>query len=185
MRDGINRLVGNGKFLAMQTWTRMRTTKLGLGVAAVAAFSILGAGMMMNTKAATIPSTLTFGTAADTTLNKTYPTTNYGGGQTVETDNSPIMNGLLKFTVSGTGGAAVQSAKIRLYVTNASVNGGSFYRTADTAWSETAVNWNTGPAADTTPFATLGSVTAGQWVEVDASSIIKGDGTYSIRINST
>lgn len=129
--------------------------------------------------------TLTFNTAADATIRKNSANSNYGRSQTIEIDNSPVMNGLLKFTVSGTGGLTVKGAKLRLYVENASSNGGAFYGTTTNTWSESTVTWNNAPVASATPFATLGPVKDGQWVEIDASSLIKGDGTYSIRITSS
>lgn len=123
------------------------------------------------TPAPSTVSSMTFAPSADASVNQSTATTNYGTTQTVQTDNSPILNGLLKFTVTGTTGYTVQSAKIRLYVTNPSNVGGSFYRTAETSWSETGVTWNTAPAADASAFATVGAVTTGQWVEVNASTI--------------
>jgi acid phosphatase type 7 len=47
------------------------------------------------------------------------------------------------------------------------------------------VDWNTEPAADPTLRASLGAVSVNTWYEVDLSSLVTGDGTYSIRIAST
>lgn len=41
------------------------------------------------------------------------------------------------------------------------------------------------PAADPTLRASLGAVSVNTWYEVDLSSLVTGDGTYSIRIAST
>jgi hypothetical protein len=86
--------------------------------------------------------------------------------------------------VTGVNGQAVTSAKIRLYNVNGSVKGGDFYRVSDNTWQEGTVTWNNAPAADATPLATLGSVSANTWVEVDVTSLITGDGTYSLRAQS-
>jgi len=74
---------------------------------------------------------------------------------------------------------------MRLYSLDASNVGGVFYRVLDNTWQEETVNWNTAPATSGTPLATLGAVALGNWVEVDLTSIITGDGTYSLRIAST
>lgn len=91
----------------------------------------------------------------------------------------------MQFTVSGTSSRPVLSAKLRLYNINGSSKGGDFYRVADTAWSESSVNWNNAPAAYTTPIATLGKVAQGTWYEVDVKSLVTKDGTYSLRVKST
>ena len=52
-------------------------------------------------------------------------------------------------------------------------------------WQENAVTWNTQPPADPTSIASLGAVSLNTWYEVDLSSLVTGDGTYSIRIAST
>jgi hypothetical protein len=74
---------------------------------------------------------------------------------------------------------------LRLYCLDASVTGGDFYRVADNSWQENTVTWNTQPAADATPLASLGAVSVNTWYEVDLSSLVTGDGTYTIRIAST
>jgi hypothetical protein len=92
---------------------------------------------------------------------------------------------LLKFTVSGIGNKSIVSVKLRLYCMDASPFGGEFHRVADTTWNEGTVNWNTAPSADAGILASLGKVSVNTWYEVDVSSLVTGDGTFSVRINST
>ncbi len=125
-------------------------------------------------------SVLTFTPSDDTYVQYTYPNTNYGTSTQIVTDYSPIRHMLLKFTVSGVGTQTVTSAKLRLYCVNGSTYGGDFHRVADNTWSETSVTWNTAPASDSTILAQLGSVAAGKWYEIDLTSLITGDGTYSL-----
>ena len=128
---------------------------------------------------------LTFTPVADTYVESSLPTSNFGSSTQFVVDNSPVKDMLLKFTVSGIGTESVVSAKLRLYCVNNSPIGGEFHRTADTTWSEGSVNWNNAPAADPAVLATLGRVTASNWYEVDVTSLVTGDGTYSIRALST
>jgi chitodextrinase len=132
---------------------------------------------------------LTFAPTADTYVQNDTPTTNYGSSSLLTVDGSPIRHVLLKFNVSGIGSHTVTKATLRLYNTNASATGGSFYRVADSSWNETGVTWNTAPANDPTPFASLGAVsgtstTTGIWYEVNATPIITADGQVSIKITS-
>ena len=127
---------------------------------------------------------LTFSPSDDAYIRKSSGSTNYGGATTIQSDNSPVKNGLLKFTVTGIGTKKVTSAKLRLYCVDSSSKGGDFFRVIDTSWLENSVTWNTAPISETTRFATLGSVSRGRWYEVSVP-FINGDGVYSIKINST
>jgi hypothetical protein len=131
-----------------------------------------------------VATTLTFVPVADATLKSGSPGGNFGAVGTIEVDGSPIKDGLLKFTVSGAS-AGVARAVLRIHAVDSSDVGGAFLRVADSSWSESTVTWNSAPAADPTPVASLGRVLAGTWYEVDVTSMISGDGTYSIRISST
>lgn len=51
-------------------------------------------------------------------------------------------------------------------------------------WSEGSVTWNTAPTAGTV-LATLGAVTNGSWYEVNITTLITGDGTYCLRVDSS
>jgi len=135
--------------------------------------------------ASSLPTTLTFTPAADTYVQSDQPTSNFGASAQLVTDSSPVRNMYLKFAVSGVGTRTVVNAKLRIYCVDSSGLGGAFYRVADSTWNEGTVNWNTAPVADTNSLATLGAVTAENWYEVDVSSLVNGDGTYSFRVSST
>ncbi len=135
--------------------------------------------------ASSLPTTLMFAPVADTYVQSDQPTMNFGASNQFVTDSSPIRNMYLKFAVSGIGTQTIVNAKLRIYCMDSSAFGGAFYRVADTTWSEGTVNWNTAPLADTNSLATLGAVAAGNWYEVDVSSLVNGDGTYSFKVSST
>ncbi|HLO34186.1 MAG TPA: DNRLRE domain-containing protein [Anaerolineales bacterium] len=135
--------------------------------------------------ATTSASAFIFTPAADTYVQSDTPTTNYGSAAQFVTDSSPIRNMLLKFNVSGIGNRSIVSVKLRLYCVDPSSFGGEFHRVADTSWSEGSVNWNTAPVADAGILTSLGRVSANTWYEVDVTSLVNGDGTYSLKMNST
>jgi acid phosphatase type 7 len=128
---------------------------------------------------------LTFTPVVDTYVQADLPTSGFGSSTQIVVDNSPIRNLLLKFTVSGIGTRSVLSAKLRLYCVDGSPFGGEFHRVADTSWSETTVNWNNAPTADVSSVATLARVVASTWYEVDVTSLVTEDGTFSLRALST
>jgi hypothetical protein len=129
--------------------------------------------------------TLTFAPIADATVNAGSPSINFGTKTTLEVDNSTLQNFLIKFAVSGIGTDKVISAKLRLYNVNSSNAGGDLYRIANNTWSESTLTWNNAPLADQTKFSSIGAVTEGNWYEVDVKPLITGDGTFSLRVNST
>lgn len=126
--------------------------------------------------------TLTLLPTADTTVRADQPTTTGGSETSLAADNSPVRYSFMRFTVSGVGADTVESAKLRLYVTDGAAVGGVFSRVADTTWSESTMNWNSKPPADTTPLATLGAISSGTWYEVDLSTLVTGDGQFGLRI---
>lgn len=161
-----------------------RKTRIHRRAAAGAAFALL----LLTPLAPALVSaadTLTFTPIADTYIEAGKPTTNFGSATTIQADNSPIKHALLKFAVSGIGGSSVASAKLRLYNVDSSSAGGVFYRVPENTWGETAVTWNTAPAVAGNVLASLGAVSPNIWYEVNLTSLVTGDGTYSIRVTST
>ena len=134
---------------------------------------------------ATAPSTTTlrFVPNADARVEELNPSTNYGASTTLRTDGSsdPDVQSYLRFAVSGVTGA-VQSAKLRLYVTNDSANGPAVYAAASSAWSETALTWANRPGPAGIPSDNKAAISAGAWVEYDVKPLLAGDGTYSFAL---
>jgi hypothetical protein len=88
----------------------------------------------------------------------------------------------IRFTVSGLpAGAAISSAKLRLYVTNDSTSGGIVHSVSNNTWLE-ALTWSSKPAIDGPVRATFGAVAVNTTVEVDLGAAITGNGSYSFAI---
>lgn len=88
----------------------------------------------------------------------------------------------MKFNVDGVGTKQVVSAKLRLYCVDSSPTGGSFRKVLNNSWSEGTVTWNNAPQHETAVLASLGRVRRGNWYEVDVTSLITGDGTFSLKV---
>ena len=121
----------------------------------------------------------------DATVRESLPTNNYGSSPALEVDGSSIKDVLMSFDVSGIGSSSITSATLRLYAVDSSSDGGNFFAVTDTTWNETSVTWATAPPGDGGALGSLGSVTSGNWYELDVTALITGDGKVSIRVSST
>ena len=151
----------------------------------IAADSSNNVSAASNTATVTTPpleTTLTITPTDDSYDAQDLPTSNFGSATRVITDGSPVRHTLLKFVVSGVNGRTVTSATLRLSCADPSPAGGEFHAVTTNSWTEGTVTWNTEPALNPTVLATLGKVSVGTTYQVGLSSLIKGDGTYSIGI---
>lgn len=131
--------------------------------------------------------TTTLTPVADTYVQSSAASTNYGTSTQFVVDNSPVRRSFLKFTVGGLT-EPVTSAKLRIRTVSGnsgSNNGGTFKSMSNTTWSETGTTWNNQPAIDGATLGSLGSVTKDTWYEVNVSSLVTGNGTFSIGATST
>jgi chitodextrinase len=126
-----------------------------------------------------------FTPVADSYVESDAATTNFGFATQIGGGGLPDRHGLMKFTVAGTAGENITSATLVLACENGSTVGGDFHPVADSSWSEGGVTWNNQPAIGSTVVASLGQVSAGSTYSVDISSMITGDGTYTVEFDST
>ncbi|MEA2306178.1 MAG: hypothetical protein QOH43_3458, partial [Solirubrobacteraceae bacterium] len=90
---------------------------------------------------------------------------------------------LVKFDVSGLGGTPA-SAKLRLFTTDPSPDGGSAFPVSS-AWTEPTATWVTAPAISGASVASAGATTKGRWVELDVTRAVRGDGVVSFALRGT
>jgi hypothetical protein len=135
---------------------------------------------------------LTFGPVADTYANEALPTANNGANTTFRVLHATgtSQSSYLRFNVTGLN-HAVQSAKLRLYVTNSSDLGGAIYSVSNnyqattTPWTESGLIWNNAPAIGGAPLSSLGAVLANTWVEFDVTGAFNGNGVYNFGIQTS
>jgi len=138
-----------------------------------------------------VSTSFTFIPTHDAYVKSSTATTNYGSATTLRLrkNSSETIYSYLKFAVTGLTGA-VQSAKLRLYVTEVSVNGGEAYAVSNnykgtsTAWVEGGLNWNNAPDISGTVLSSPGAVSLDTWVEFDVTAAIIGNGTFSLGLKS-
>jgi hypothetical protein len=126
--------------------------------------------------------TRVFSPVADARVEGPSPDTNFGSSSTLKVDGSPQYATFLRFELSGLSGT-VQSAKLRLYATDATANGPAVYTTGS-SWQESTITFNTKPATQTL-LSTASAVTANAWVEWDVTSAVQGNGTVNLALSPT
>jgi hypothetical protein len=130
-------------------------------------------------------STIVVGPAVDTYVRQSTPTDSFAvSSQIAAVGGGDARIALLRFNISGIpAGTTVQSAKLRLVVTNDSTSGGIVAGVSNNTWPEN-VTWSAKPAADGPQLGQFGAVAVGQAVEADVTSYVKGNGVYSVAISS-
>ncbi len=134
---------------------------------------------------------LAFGPTDDAYVESSSPTKNFGTSSRlrVRKTSSAQQNAYLKFNISGLSGS-VQSARLRLYVADASNDGGTIYKVSNnylgtnTPWLERGLTWNNAPTINGSPLASTGAVSDGQTVELDVTAAITGNGVYSFAVRN-
>lgn len=134
------------------------------------------------------PPSVTVVAEADSFVRSTYPTKNYGTNTSlrVRAGGSPTDNSYLRFTVAGVD-KPVTKAILRLFVTDASPDGGSVYF-ADNGWIESGVGsitWDNRPLIAGPAIGSAGATVVGRWVEIDLGTAIAGNGTYTLVLASS
>jgi hypothetical protein len=116
---------------------------------------------------------------ADSHVREASATSNFGTSTQLIVDGGtdPARDAYLRFTISGLTGS-IQTAKLRLFNTDGSVNGPAVYTTSSN-WSETGITWNNRPARTSGAIDDKGALTVNTWVEYNVTSLITGNGTYS------
>ena len=117
---------------------------------------------------------------ADTRVRQSEPTTNFGDGTTLRADGASDsgIESFIRFTVTDTSGP-IQSAKLRLYVTdNGTQDGPAVYLTSN-SWDENSITWENRPAPTSSAADNKDRLGTNNWVEYDVTSLVTGSGTFS------
>jgi hypothetical protein len=124
-----------------------------------------------------------FNPVADSYVNAGNPTTNFGSNASLRVDGSPVQNGYLRFTVGGTRGNVI-AATLRVYANSDGVLGYQAHAVSDNSWGESTITSNNAPAVGSV-IAASGAFTGGHWTEVNVTSYVNADGTYSFALTTS
>jgi chitodextrinase len=130
--------------------------------------------------------TVTLAPAADARVQEANASTNYGSADYLRTDGAtdPDVESYLRFTISGISGT-IQTAKLRVYAYNGTVDGPAAYRAATDSWTESGLTWANRPARSGAALADRGAIAINSWVEYDVTAAVSGNGTVSFVLATT
>jgi len=120
----------------------------------------------------------TFAPVADAYISKPMPTSNFGTSNMLRLYGGPLGASYLRFDVQNLPGR-VARITLRLYANNPSRSGYQVRSVTNNAWSESTITYENAP-----PIGNLITLSepfdAKQWTSVDLTSLVRGNGTYSI-----
>ena len=137
---------------------------------------------IITTEQAVLEESRTFPAIADTRVEAPTPAQNYGTSSSLRVDGDPRYETLLRFEVSGLSGNVIR-AKLRLYASDATVNGPAVYTTGS-EWLENGVTFLSRPAPQAY-VASTGPVAASSWAEWDVTAAVQGNGTVNLAVLPT
>ncbi|HEX9028009.1 MAG TPA: DNRLRE domain-containing protein, partial [Anaerolineales bacterium] len=144
--------------------------------------SLVG-GILPTLSARAAGGTVSFAPVADAFVNQAYSSTNYGSSESLRVDNSPLTHSYLRFEVKGLNGAPVTAAKLRVYANSSNSTGYIVSQVSDTSWGEKTINYSNAPALGS-QIKTSSGFSGGNWTEVDVSSYVRAEGTYSFGLST-
>src|SRR5215207_654032 len=127
--------------------------------------------------------TYTFPAIADSYVGADFATTNYGLSGTLKADASPDYRSYLRFNVNDISGT-VTNATLRLYTTSSSSTGYQVHRVTSQGWEESSITYSNAPAVGSV-VGSSGNFASGNWVSVDVTSLITGNGVYDLALTTT
>ncbi len=126
--------------------------------------------------------TTTVNPVADSYVDSSNPSANFGTSTQIRVDGSPIVNSYLRFSVSGLSGT-VKQVQLQIFANSSLSTGVTASRVADNTWGETTLTYSNAPAIGSA-IGTSSAVTTGTWITIDVTAYVTGNGTYSVAITS-
>jgi len=125
--------------------------------------------------------TITFAPVADSYVNQSEPSKNFGSNRSLRVDGTPRVHSYLRFEVSGINGAPVSSVILRIYANSSSASGFSVHKVANNSWKEKEIDYNNAPTVGS-EVGTSNGFSSETWVETDVTSLLNSDGTISLAL---
>jgi hypothetical protein len=126
--------------------------------------------------------TSTFTTSADAYVDQSHQWQNFGR-TSLKSGTNPQMRAYLRFDVKALSGT-VAKVTLNIYATSSSNAGFEVHPVANNNWSEYSINYRNAPSVSSNVAATSGGVNAGNWVSIDVTSLLQGNGTVTFALTS-
>jgi len=143
--------------------------------------AVLLHGTLLDTAPAQAASS--FPAAADAHVTSAHPDTNYGDSSYLRLDADPVANAYLRFDVAGLGGT-VTKATLRVFTNSADERGIEARAVPATSWNEAAITYANAPALSSTVLSRSGAVGRGEWVSLDVTPAVKGNGAVTLALTT-
>lgn len=127
---------------------------------------------------------IVLGATGDAPVYSSYGSRNYGSAITLRVREARSdYKSYLQFDVDGLDCAVVERAVVRLNVVDGGPDGGSIYQVANN-WTEGSITWNSAPEVTGPALDSAGAVVAGEWIELDVTGAVTGNGLVSFALTS-
>ena len=161
--------------------TRRKSLSILLSMISVIVLATAGASIFSHPGLVKASSTLTFVPVADSYVNQSDPSHNFGDSNSIRVDGSPQVRAYLRFNVSGIGNNPVTKVTLRIYANSSSSAGFVVKKVGDNGWQENGINYNNAP----TPGSQVGvsnGFSGNVWVATEVPSLLSADGTVSVAL---
>ena len=125
--------------------------------------------------------TVTFTPVADSYVDGSVPSTNFGSTVKLRVDTSPDVRSYLRFNVTGLTGT-VQQVTLRIFATSPLTAGYDARGVADTTWGESTITYANAPPTSGTVTGSSGAVATSTWTTIDVTPLVTGNGVISIAL---
>ena len=140
------------------------------GLLALAAAAILGGAAAFSGASTFAASSVNVAPAADSYVDSTATTANFGTATQFRVDGSPVVRSYLRFDLSALSGS-VTKATLQIYANSASSAGYSAYKTSGASWAETSITFGNAPALGA-GIGASGAFVAASWTSVDVTAAV-------------
>lgn len=147
--------------------------------------ALLAAACLLFLSPASAPAaTRTFDAQADARVDESEPEANFGSSSRLRVDAGAYarVRSYLRFGVEELPGP-VGRARLRIRATS-DTTALPIVDAIEDDWSEGGVTWNSRPARTAVVADEGGNAAAGDWLELDVTSLIAGDGTYDLGLRT-
>ena len=130
-----------------------------------------------------LPKEVTILPSADSYVNSSNPSSNYGSSSILRTDGSPDLHSFLQFNVNNLGEKLISKAQLFVFASSRTNKGLNIWSVNDNGWQEDMITYQNAPAlGDLLGFVSSGNT--GVWLSLDVTSFITGEGVYSMGIST-
>lgn len=144
---------------------------------------LLGAELFVRTpESARADVPFPFTPTADSYVDASRPTKNYGSRSNMRVDANPDRTSYVKFDVQGAG--VPSGATLRVFAETSNNVGFDVYEVLDTTWDESTLTYSNAPALGAL-LGSSGPVAGGSLVSLDVSGAVAGDGLVTLAIKTT